>query len=127
DPAALRETLVGMAAKRSSRPAELEGVDMAPLVRLVLWANDKLIFDPDDTSAFRRAREAAGEDASAEDAGDFWERYASEELQYDPRVQSYKPLTAGGLASQPVDELLRELELLLHAAPGSGAARLLRV
>lgn len=127
DPAALRETLVGTAAKRSSRPAELEGVDMAPLVQLVLWAHDKLIFDPDDTSAFRRAQEAAGEDAAAEDASDFWERYASEELQYDPRVQSYKPLTAGGLGSQPVDELLRELEMLLHAAPGSGAARLLRV
>lgn len=127
DPDALRETLAGAAARRSSRPAELEGVEMAPLVRLALWAHDKLIFDPDETSAFKRAQEAAGEDATAEDAGDFWERYASEELQYDPRVQSYKPLTAGGLGSQPIDELLRELEMLLHAAPGTGATRLLRV
>lgn len=127
DPAALRETLEGSRAKHSNRPAELEGLEDEPLVRLVLWAHDKFIFDPDDTPAFRRAQDAAGEDANAEDAQDFWERYAAEELQYDHRTQSYKPLTASGSAVQPVDELLRELAMLLHQAPGTTPDRMLRV
>jgi hypothetical protein len=127
DPAALRETLEGSRAKHSNRPAELEGLENEPLVRLVLWAHDKFIFDPDETAAFRRAQEAAGEDATAEDAQDFWERYAAEELQYDARAQSYKPLTSSGSAVQPVDELLRELEMLLHQAPGTTPERILRV
>lgn len=126
DPAALRETLIGSTGKNSSRPSEMENVEMVPLVRLVLWAHDKFIFDPDETAAFRRAQEAAGEDAKAEDAGDFWERYATEELQYDPRMQSYKPLTAGGGSAEPVDELLRELQMLLHAAPARDPGRVLR-
>ena len=127
DPAALRETLLGSGGRQSSRPSEMEGMDMVPLVRLVLWAHEKFIFDPDDTPAFRRAQEAAAEDAGAEDATEFWERYATEELQYDPRAQSYKPLTASGAAVLPVDELLRELQLLLHAAPRTTAEHVLRV
>ena len=127
DPAALHETLVGSSAKRSNRPSEMEGVEMAPLVRLVLWAHDKFIFDPEDTGAFRRAQEAAGEDADVEDASDFWERYAREELRYDPRTQSYKPLMISGTSVQPVDELLRELQMLLHAAPEANPGRLLQV
>jgi hypothetical protein len=127
DPAALQEALAGRASSRSSRPTELAGMDMAPLVRLALWAHELLIFDPDETDAFRRAQEAAAEDANAEDPGDFWERYVREELQYDPRVQAYKPLTVSSTEVRPVDEMLRELETLLHAAPGAGAAGVLRV
>ena len=127
DPAALNETLRGSSRKRSSRPSELAGLDMVPLVRLVLWAHDKFIFDPDQTGAFRRAEDAAGEAASAEEATDFWERYANEELQYDPRTQSYKPLTIRGASAEPVDELLRELQMLLHAAPDAPRHPFLRV
>jgi hypothetical protein len=127
DPAALREALVGSSGRQTSRPSEMEGMDMVPLVRLVLWAHEKFIFDPDETAAFRRAHEAAAEDASAEDATEFWERYATEELQYDPRAQAYKPLTATGAAVLPVDELLRELQLLLHAAPRTTSEHVLRV
>lgn len=71
DPDALRATLEGSRAKQIHRPTELEGLEDEPLVRLVLWAHDKFIFDPDGTPAFRRAQEAAGEDANAEDAQDF--------------------------------------------------------
>jgi hypothetical protein len=127
DPAALDETLRGSTRNRSGRPSEIEGLDMVPLVRLVLWAHDKFIFDPDQTGAFRRAEDAAGEAASAEEATDFWERYAKEELQYDPRTQSYKPLTIRGASAEPVDELLRELQMLLHAAPDAPSHPFLRV
>jgi hypothetical protein len=68
----------------------------------------------------RRAQDAAGESPDAEDATGFWERYAREELQYDPRSHTYRPLTPGsGGSGSPVDELLRELQTLLHAAPGA--------
>ena len=127
DPGALHETLVGSPSKRSTRPRELEDVEMVPLVRLVLWAHDKFIFDPDENAAFRRATEAAAENQSAEDATRFWERLATEELQYDPRVQSYKPLVVSGKSATPVDELLRELEMLLHAAPTTDTGPVFRV
>lgn len=123
DPVALEETLVGNRQKRDSRPVELQGIEDAPLIRIALWANDKFIFDPDRESAFRRAQEAI-EAPEAEEASDFWERYAKEELRYDPRSQSYRPLTpgAGGLA--PVEELLRELQTMLDAAPAQPDPRL---
>jgi hypothetical protein len=127
DPVALHEALVGSSDKSSNRPREMEGVEMSQLVRLVLWAHDKLIFDPDETAAFRRAQEAVGEDQTAEDVSDFWELYAHQELQYDPRTQSYKPLTVSGDTALPVDELLRELQMLLHAAPSAHPARVLRL
>lgn len=117
DPAALRDTLLGSRQTKDSRPTELQGLEDAPLIRIALWANDKFIFDPDKTSAFRRAQEAI-EGPQTEDAGNFWERYAKEELQYDPRSQSYRPLTPGAGDGGPVDELLRELQAMLHAAPG---------
>ena len=74
DPTALEETLLGNRQRRDSRPAELQGLEDAPLIRIALWANDKFIFDPDRESAFRRAREAI-EAPEAEEEGDFWERY----------------------------------------------------
>jgi hypothetical protein len=127
DPAALRDTLLGRSNRGSSRPPELEGLELAPLIQLVLWAHDKFIFDPDDTPAFRRAQQATEEILDAEEAGDFWERYATEELQHDPRHASYRPLTVGTTTAQPVDELLRELQLLLHGAPSLDTPLVLRV
>jgi hypothetical protein len=126
DPAALRETLAGSASKGSGRPPEFEDIEMGPLVRLVLWAHDKFIFDPDQTAAFRRAQEAVVEESNAEDAGTFWERYADEELQYDPRRQSYRALSASGVGTQPVDELLRELQAMLLGAPATSAGRVMQ-
>jgi len=126
DPAALTEALTGSERKSSGRPAEMNGVEMSPLVRLVLWAHDKFIFDPEETTAFRRAQDAAGEATDAEDVTDFWQRYVEEELQYDPRSQTYRPLTAG-TAAGPVDELLRELQMLLHAAPDVPGSAVLRI
>lgn len=118
DPAALHEALTGSDRTTSSRPSELEGLEMAPLVRLALWANDKLIFDLDDTAAIRRANDAAAENAGDQDISDFWNQYAKAELEYDSRSQTYRPLTAGsGRQTGPVDELLRELQVLLHASP----------
>jgi hypothetical protein len=122
DPTALEETLLGNRQRRDSRPSELQGLEDAPLIRIALWANDKFIFDPDRESTFRRAREAI-EAPEAEEEGDFWERYVSEELRYDPRSQSYRPLTPGS-GDGPVDELLRELQTMLNAAPGEPRPRL---
>ncbi len=118
DPRALQETLRGSERTGGGRPAELQGVEAAPLVRLILWAHEKFIFDPTETAAFKRAQEAAGEDQQAKDTTDFWERYAREELDYDPRSSTYHPLTPGSGILGPVDELLRELDLLLHGRGG---------
>ena len=74
DPGALRDAIRDRVAQSGGRPDEIEGLEMLPLVRLVLWAHDKFIFDPDETAAFRRATDAAAEDAAAADAGEFWER-----------------------------------------------------
>jgi hypothetical protein len=123
DPAALEESLLGKGQKRDSRPVELRGIENAPLIRIALWANDKFIFDPDHEAAFRRAQDAI-EASETEEAGDFWERYASEELRYDPRSQSYRALTPGATTTTPIDELLRELETMLHAAPAEAGPRL---
>jgi hypothetical protein len=117
DPVALEETLTGSQVKRESRPAELEGLEAVPLVKMVLWANDNFIFDLDQTKAFGHAQKAAEEELDAEDETGFWDRYAKEELQYDPRSQTYKPLSAGGGETGPVEELLRELQAMLYAAP----------
>lgn len=127
DPAALRDALEGSTKTSSRRPPELEGIEETPLIRLVRWAHEKFIFDPDQTSAFQRAEQAAREDATVEEPTDFWKRYAEEELQYDPRTRSYQPLTVGNATVRPVDDLLRELERLLHAAPKTDAHRLLHV
>jgi hypothetical protein len=117
NPRALREALTGSDRKASSRPSELEGLELVPLVRLALWAHDKFIFDLDDTSAIRRANDAATEEAGDQDTSAFWDQYARAELEYDARVHSYRPLVAGDVRLGPVDELLRELQVLLYAAP----------
>ncbi len=95
DPAALHQALTGSDRKSSSRPSELEGVEMVPLVRLALWAHDKFIFDLDDTAAIRRANDAAAENAGDQDISDFWDQYAEAELEYDARTHTYRPLTVG--------------------------------
>jgi hypothetical protein len=123
DPAALEETLLGNRRKADSRPIELQGIEDAPLIRIAIWANDKFIFDLDCEPAFHRAREAI-ETPEAEEASDFWERYAKEELRYDPRSQSYRPLTPGASGLAPVEELLRELQTMLEAAPGQPGPQL---
>lgn len=123
DPAALEETLLGNRRKADSRPVELQGIEDAPLIRIALWANDKFIFDLDREPAFRRAQEAI-ETPEVEEAGDFWERYAKEELRYDPRSQSYRPLTPGAGGLTPVEELLRELQTMFDAAPAQPGLRL---
>jgi hypothetical protein len=123
DPVALEEILLGNRQKRDARPAELQGIEDAPLIRIALWANDKFIFDPDRQAAFRRAQEAI-EAPEAEEASDFWTRYAEEELRHDPRSQSYRPLTPGSSTLGPVEELMRELQIMLDAAPGEPAPRL---
>lgn len=115
DPVALEDTLTASRAKKDVGPPELQGLEASPLVRMALWAHDKFIFDLDQTPGFRRAQEAAAEDSEAEDASDFWDRYAEEELRHDPRSQTYRPMTPGD--ASPVDELLRELQAMLYAAP----------
>jgi hypothetical protein len=117
DPAALEETLLGNRKRQDTRPAELQGIEDAPLIRIALWANDKFIFDLDREPAFHRAQDAI-EAEEVEEASDFWERYAKEELRYDPRSQSYRPLTPGAGELAPIEELLRELQTMLNAAPG---------
>jgi hypothetical protein len=118
DPTALRESLTGSDRKSSSRPRELEGMEMIPLVRLVLWAHDRFIFDLGESAAIRHANDAAAENADDDDASDFWDKYAQAELEYDVRTHAYRPLTSGSSGhAGPVDELLRELQVLLHAAP----------
>lgn len=130
DPRALEETLTGSAGKRHSRPRELEGLEAVPLVRMMLWLNDKFIYDLDANEAVQRAQRAAGEKDEPEDNDEFWRRYTEEELGYDPRSQTYRPLTPGfGSESAPLDELLRELETLSYLAPSATlpALRLLSV
>jgi hypothetical protein len=122
DPAALEQALLGGRAQRGSRPTELQGIEDSPLVKIALWAHEKFIFDPEHEPAFHRAREAVPVSAN-EEAGEFWERYAQEELRYDPRSRSYQPLTPSS-GESPIDELLRELRRLLDAAPGAPISRL---
>jgi hypothetical protein len=123
DPTALEETLLGNRRRADSRPIELQGIEDAPLIRIALWANDKFIFDLDREPASRRAQEAI-ETPEVEEAGDFWKRYAKEELLYDPRSQSYRPLTPGVSGPAPVEELMRELRTMLEAAPGQAGPQL---
>jgi hypothetical protein len=119
DPVALAETLAGSQIKRESRPAELAGLEAVPLVQMAIWADANFIFDLEQTKAVGRAQKAAEEDLEVEDESDFWDRYLKEELGYDPRSQTYRPLSAGGDGGEtgPAEELLRELQAMLYTAP----------
>lgn len=123
DPAALDEVL-GERASERDRPDELADEDeRADLVALLSWAHRQFIFDIDDTPAIKRTRQSTEIEAGDSDA--FWERYAREELTYDPRSQSYRPLVHGGMAAG-TDLLLREIEVMLRAAPDDRRLRLVR-
>lgn len=123
DPRAL-EAMLGERAAGHDRPPELrEDDERSDLVALLAWANRQFIFDLDDTKAIQRARQST--ESEAADPTDFWERYVREELTYDPRSQSYRPLTPGG-RSAGNDLLLREIEAMLHAAPHERRLRLVR-
>jgi hypothetical protein len=117
DPVALAETLAGSQVKRESRPAELAGLEAVPLVQMAIWADANFIFDLEQTKAVGRAQKAAEEEFEVEDESGFWDRYLEEELGYDPRSQTYKPLSAGGGETGPAEELLRGLQAMLYAAP----------
>ncbi|MEJ7772661.1 MAG: hypothetical protein WKF51_12230, partial [Geodermatophilaceae bacterium] len=123
DPHALDEVLGERAAERD-RPDELADEDeRADLVALLSWAHRQFIFDLDDTPAIKRTRQST--EAEGVDSDAFWERYAREELTYDPRSQTYRPLVHGGMAAG-TDLLLREIEAMLRAAPQERRLRLLR-
>lgn len=115
DPVKLAETL-----KESStagdRPSELAGgIDETQLVELLTWAHRMFVFDIDETPAAVRASNAQELQSNPEDT-DFWERLLRNELQYDPRSQTYRPLPAFDSQS-PMDTLLLELQAMLKAAP----------
>jgi hypothetical protein len=123
DPKALEQMLAQRGDERD-RPHELEDLaESSELVGLLAWAHRRMIFDLDDTPAARRAATAQEQDDDVEDTG-FFDRYVREELVYDSRSQSYRrprdmhELTTGDL-------LLREIEGMLHAAPGERRLRLL--
>jgi hypothetical protein len=123
DPQALDEVL-GERTSERDRPDELADDDeRADLVALLSWAHRQFIFDLDDTPAIKRTRQRTEVEGGDSDA--FWERYAREELTYDPRSQIYRPLAPGAMAAG-TDLLLREIEAMLHAAPQERRLRLLR-
>jgi hypothetical protein len=123
DPQALQDVLGERSAVRD-RPGELADEDeRSDLVALLSWAHRQFIFDLDDTPAIQRARHSA--EAEAADSAGFWERYAREELSYDQRSQTYRPLAPGGSSSSS-DLLLREIEAMLRAAPHERRLRLVR-
>lgn len=123
DPHALDEVL-GERTSERDRPDELADEDeRADLVALLSWAHRQFIFDLDDTPAIKRARQSTEAEDGDPDA--FWERYAREELTYDPRSQTYRPLVPGALAAGS-DLLLREIEAMLRTAPEERRLRLLR-
>jgi hypothetical protein len=113
DPAALEEML-GERGGAADRPAEIADEDeRSDLVSLLSWAHQHFIFDLEDTPAARRAKNAQQQQADQDDTG-FWERYVRDELTYDTRSQTYRPLSgARTLASG--DLLLREIEAMLKA------------
>lgn len=123
DPQAL-EAMLGDRAAGRDRPGELADEDeRSDLVALLSWAHRQFIFDLDDTPAIQRARQSA--EAGGVDSSGFWERYAREELAYDQRSQTYRPLLPGG-TSISSDLLLREIEAMLRAAPHERRLRLVR-
>jgi hypothetical protein len=123
DPQALQDVLGERSAVRD-RPSELADEDeRSDLVALLSWAHRQFIFDLDDTPAIQRARHSA--EAEAADSTGFWERYAREELTYDQRSQTYRPLISGDSSSSS-DLLLREIETMLRAAPHERRLRLVR-
>jgi len=124
DPAALEEML-GERGGATDRPAEIADEDeRSDLVALLSWAHQHFIFDLDDTPAVRRANNAQEQQADQDDAG-FWERYVREELTYDTRSQTYRPLS-GARTLASVDLLLREIEAMLKAAPHERPLRVVR-
>lgn len=123
DPQALQDVLGERSAVRD-RPGELVDEDeRSDLVALLSWAHRQFIFDLEDTPAIQRARHSA--EAEAADSAGFWERYAREELTYDQRSHTYRPLAPGGSSSSS-DLLLREIEAMLRAAPRERRLRLVR-
>ena len=107
-----------------NRPHELlDDAEDSELVALLAWAHRRFIFDIDDSEAVRRASRAQESQAEPEDV-EFWERYAREELAYDERSQTYRPLTGHTLTDK--DLLLREIEAMLRAAPGERQLRPVR-
>jgi hypothetical protein len=115
--------ILGDSERASDRPNELlEEDERSQLVSLLTWANQRFIFDIDDTSAIRRANNAQELQPDAEDTG-FWERYAREELEYDPRSQTYRRLGSAGGSSE-ADVLIREITTMLQAAPADRRLRL---
>lgn len=123
DPIALEQMLGERAAGRD-RPPELgEEDERSDLVALLAWAHRQFIFDIDDTPAIQHARQSA--ELEAADSTGFWERYAREQLSYDPRSQTYRPLAPAGHSAE-TDLLLREIEAMLQAAPHDRRLRLVR-
>lgn len=124
DPKALEEML-GERGGATDRPVEIADEDeRADLVALLSWAHQHFIFDLDDTPAVRRANNAEEQQREQDDTG-FWERYVREELMYDTRSQTYRPLS-GARTLGSVDLLLREIEAMLKAAPHERRLRVVR-
>jgi hypothetical protein len=127
DDRAALDAVLGEKAASQARPAELaDESEGSQLVDLLSWAHRRFIFDLEDTNALRRARDTdgGGIEGGVEDSA-FWERYAREELTYDTRSQTYRPV--GSSTALGVDDmLLREIEAMLHAAPHERRLRLVR-
>ncbi|MFN8175821.1 MAG: hypothetical protein U0T02_12215 [Solirubrobacteraceae bacterium] len=124
DPTALEEML-GERGGAADRPAEIADEDgRSDLVALLSWAHQHFVFDLDDTPAVRRANNAQEQQHDQDDT-DFWERYVRDELTYDTRSQTYRPLS-GGHTLASVDLLLREIEAMFNAAPHERRLRIVR-
>jgi hypothetical protein len=125
DDLAALEEMLGERGGASDRPAEIaEEDERSDLVALLSWAHQHFIFDLDDTPAARRANNAHEQQQHADDA-EFWERYVREELTYDTRSQTYRPLS-GARTLANADLLLREIDAMLKAAPHERRLRVVR-
>ena len=123
DPEAL-EQILGERTDNHDIPRELRGERTgSDLTELLLWANRRLIFDIDDTQAAARAAQQAVDDHSGSEG--YWDRFAREEIQYDQRSQTYRPLSSHDRSAEP-SPLMAQIRAMLSGAPSERNLRRFR-
>lgn len=123
DPRAL-ERMLGERTGSQDVPNELRGDRSgSDFIELLLNAHRQQIFDLDDTRAVAKASQQADSNPDAPDG--YWDRYASQEIQYDQRSQTYRPLSKHAGEAEP-SFLMSEIRAMLNAAPGERHLRLIR-
>lgn len=112
DPAALRKQLEKPTSRPSDRPRELDASDLEdPVAQILARLHNQFIFDLDELESIREAERATEQEGAEEEAGDFWERLAREELHQDPRTGAYRRFA--GRTPFEDDDVLLLLRMML--------------